>query len=58
MFWVHHVIRDYVRAASADPKYLAIADPFERRPVPLPLMFGHHDLLPGNPSWMTVRGCG
>ena len=23
MFWVFHVIRDYVRAANADPKYLA-----------------------------------
>ena len=48
MFWVFHVIRDYVRAANADPKYLAIADALERRQVPLPIVFGHHDLLPGN----------
>jgi len=48
MFWVFHVIRDYVRAANADPQYLAIADALERRQVPLPIVFGHHDLLPGN----------
>ena len=48
MFWVFHVIRDYVRAANADAKYLAVADMLERRQVPLPIVFGHHDLLPGN----------
>jgi thiamine kinase-like enzyme len=48
MFWVFHVIRDYVRAANADPVYLALADELERRQVPLPIVFGHHDLLPGN----------
>ncbi len=48
MFWVFHVIRDYVRAANADAKYLAIADALEQRQVPLPIVFGHHDLLPGN----------
>jgi thiamine kinase-like enzyme len=48
MFWVFHVIRDYVRAANADSRYLAIADALERRQVPLPIVFGHHDLLPGN----------
>jgi len=48
MFWVFHVIRDYVRAANADTKYLAIADALERRQVPLPIVFGHHDLLPAN----------
>lgn len=48
MFWVFHVIRDYVRAANADSKYLALADALERRQVPLPIVFGHHDLLPGN----------
>src|SRR6478609_10514557 len=26
MFWVFHVIRDYVRTANADTKYLALAD--------------------------------
>jgi thiamine kinase-like enzyme len=48
MFWVFHVIRDYVRAANADAKYLALADELEARQVPLPIVFGHHDLLPGN----------
>jgi len=48
MFWVFHVIRDYVRAANADAKYLALADTLEHRQVPLPIVFGHHDLLPGN----------
>jgi thiamine kinase-like enzyme len=48
MFWVFHVIRDYVRAANADSKYLALADALEQRQVPMPIVFGHHDLLPGN----------
>ena len=48
MFWVFHVIRDYVRAANADSTYLALADELEQRQVPLPIVFGHHDLLPGN----------
>jgi thiamine kinase-like enzyme len=47
-FWVFHVIRDYVRLLDADPRYLAVADELERAQVPLPTVFGHHDLLPGN----------
>ncbi len=47
-FWVFHVIRDYVRLIGADPKYLALSDRLERQQVALPLVFGHHDLLPGN----------
>jgi len=47
-FWVFHVIRDYVRLIDAEPKYLALADKLERQQVPLPVVFGHHDLLPGN----------
>jgi thiamine kinase-like enzyme len=47
-FWVFHVIRDYVRLIDADPRYLAIADRLEQAQVPLPIVFGHHDLLPGN----------
>jgi thiamine kinase-like enzyme len=47
-FWVFHVIRDYVRVIGADPKYLALADKLEGQQVPLPVVFGHHDLLPGN----------
>lgn len=47
-FWVFHVIRDYVRLLDADPRYLAMADRLEQAQVPLPTVFGHHDLLPGN----------
>lgn len=47
-FWVFHVIRDYVRLIDADPRYLALADELERAQVPMPTIFGHHDLLPGN----------
>jgi thiamine kinase-like enzyme len=47
-FWVFHVIRDYVRLLGADPWYLTAADGLERAQAPLPTVFGHHDLLPGN----------
>jgi thiamine kinase-like enzyme len=47
-FWVFHVIRDYVRLLNAEPRYLAVADRLEAMQVALPLVFGHHDLLPGN----------
>ena len=48
VFWVFHVIRDYVGLIDADRRYLAIADRLEQAQVPLPIVFGHHDLLPGN----------
>jgi thiamine kinase-like enzyme len=48
IFWVFHVIRDYVRLIDADGRYLAVADRLEQAQVPLPIVFGHHDLLPGN----------
>jgi thiamine kinase-like enzyme len=47
-FWVFHVIRDYVSLLDADPRYRAVADRLEGMQVSLPLVFGHHDLLPGN----------
>jgi len=47
-FWVFHVIRDYVTLIDADRRYLAVADRLEQAQVPLPIVFGHHDLLPGN----------
>ncbi|MFO1160595.1 MAG: choline/ethanolamine kinase family protein [Reyranellaceae bacterium] len=47
-FWVFQVIRDYVRLIGADRRYLDWADRLERAQVPLPIVFGHHDLLPGN----------
>ena len=48
IFWVFHTIRDYVRLIDADQRYLAVADRLEQAQVPLPIVFGHHDLLPGN----------
>jgi thiamine kinase-like enzyme len=47
-FWVFHVIRDYATLIDADRRYLAIADRLEQAQVPMPIVFGHHDLLPGN----------
>ena len=55
-FWVFHVIRDYARTIQADrggdngelSRYVALADALEAQQVPLPIVFGHHDLLPGN----------
>ncbi len=47
-FWVFQVIYDYVRLIDADEKYLVLSDKLEKTQVPLPIVFGHHDLLPGN----------
>jgi thiamine kinase-like enzyme len=56
MFWVFHVIRDYARTMRAAgggsdgelSRYVALADALEAQQMPLPVVFGHHDLLPGN----------
>ncbi|WP_193178588.1 phosphotransferase [Oricola nitratireducens] len=56
MFWVFHVIRDYARTLEKGgsdhvpdlPRFLALAEELEAAQVPLPIVFGHHDLLPGN----------
>ena len=55
-FWVFHVIRDYARTLQAArggsdgelSRYVALADALEAQQMPLPIVFGHHDLLPGN----------
>jgi thiamine kinase-like enzyme len=55
-FWVFHVIRDYARTIAAGnspfagdvPRYLEAAQALEAAQVPMPVVFGHHDLLPGN----------
>lgn len=47
-FWVFHVIRDYARLLGTGEKHGALADRLEAWQVPLPIVFGHHDLLPGN----------
>ncbi len=55
-FWVFHVIRDYARTLEAGgsrmagrlPDFLALAEVLERAQAPLPIVFGHHDMLPAN----------
>jgi thiamine kinase-like enzyme len=56
IFWVFHIIRDYARTLSAGgsrmiselPKYLALNAQLEAVQAPLPIIFGHGDLLPSN----------
>lgn len=56
MFWPFHVIRDYARTLTAGssafaphlPEFLALAKELEASQVPLPIVFGHHDMLPAN----------
>ncbi|WP_223475642.1 phosphotransferase [Oricola indica] len=56
MFWAFHVIRDYARTIEAGgsaftpelPGYLELAAELEAAQAPLPIVFGHNDLLPGN----------
>ena len=56
VFWPFHVIRDYARTIEAGgsgfapglPRYLRLAAALEAAQVPLPIVFGHHDLLPAN----------
>jgi thiamine kinase-like enzyme len=56
IFWPFHVIRDYARTLREGkspflaelPRLLAMSDAFEAVQLPLPIVFGHHDLLPAN----------
>ena len=56
LFWPFHVIRDYARTLRAGgspfipdlPALLALSAELEQAQIPLPLIFGHHDLLPAN----------
>lgn len=56
MFWVFHVIRDYARTLSQTvgpwtdklDDYVRLASELETAQVPLPIVFGHNDLLPAN----------
>ena len=56
MVWPFHVVRDYARTlkeggsrmAGHLPDYLAMADELEAAQTPLPIVFGHNDLLPAN----------
>jgi thiamine kinase-like enzyme len=55
-FWVFQIIRDYAaqlkaanhRLAPPLPGWVEVADDLERAQVPVPVVFGHHDLLAGN----------
>lgn len=56
LFWPFHVIRDYARTLR-DAKsrmsdrlnhYLDLAEELEAAQLPLPIVFGHNDLLPAN----------
>ncbi|MEM9145434.1 MAG: choline/ethanolamine kinase family protein [Pseudomonadota bacterium] len=56
LFWPFHVIRDYVRTLEAAQHrycdrltaWLALSARLEAAQLPLPIRFGHNDLLPGN----------
>ncbi len=56
MFWVFHVIRDYARTLEEGgsrlihrlPEFLGLADELEAVQTPLPVVYGHNDLLPAN----------
>jgi len=55
-FWPFHVLRDYLGAlAAAEPpmreaaaRFDAIISELEDAQTPMPIAFGHHDLLPAN----------
>jgi thiamine kinase-like enzyme len=56
MFWPFHVVRDYARTLEAGgspftpdlPRFLALGQEMEAAQTPLPIIFGHNDLLPAN----------
>ena len=56
IFWVFQILRDYAVTLKAGhhthvgdiPRWMAIADALEAAQVPLPIVFGHHDVLPSN----------
>lgn len=56
IFWVFQILRDYAvtlktahhARAIEIPRWMKIVDELEAAQVPLPIIFGHHDLLPTN----------
>lgn len=56
MFWPFHVVRDYARTlrvgehrmADKLDRWVAMANAMERVQLPMPVIFGHNDLLPEN----------
>ena len=56
IFWVFQILRDYaatLRSAghartSEIPRWMRVVDGLEAVQIPMPIIFGHHDLLPSN----------
>jgi thiamine kinase-like enzyme len=56
IFWVFHVLRDYFRTITLAnhahvpdiPRWMTEIERLEKAQMPLPIIFGHHDLLPTN----------
>lgn len=56
IFWVFQILRDYAETLKTHrharvaeiPRWMAVVDQMEDAQVPLPVIFGHHDLLPTN----------
>ena len=56
IFWVFQILRDYAATLNSVkhsrfeeiPRWMRIVDGLEAAQVPLPIIFGHHDLLPTN----------
>ena len=56
VFWVFQILRDYALTLEAGdhrhvpdiPRWMEIVDRLEAAQVPLPIVFGHHDILPSN----------
>ncbi len=56
IFWVFQIMRDYATTlqnarhhrSSEIPRWMKIIDALEATQIPLPIIFGHHDLLPTN----------
>ena len=56
IFWVFQILRDYAATLNAASharsseisRWLRIVDGLEAAQVPMPIIFGHHDLLPTN----------
>jgi thiamine kinase-like enzyme len=56
IFWVFQILRDYAATlksanhsrANEIPRWMQIVDRLEQAQVPMPIVYGHHDLLPTN----------
>ena len=56
IFWVFQILRDYALTLKAGshrhvadiPRWMAIVDRLEEAQIPMPIVFGHHDILASN----------